>query len=69
MKVDFILTIDVPNSWTINQIKQQVLMDIGSWAGSLPDTDKINDLNRASISINTLTKKRLLKLNASSCFG
>ncbi len=47
MKRQFLVTIDIPESWTIKDVAKQIREDIGSWAGAKSPDDPMHELAKA----------------------
>lgn len=62
MTRQFLVTIDVPDSYTVKELARQIKEDIGSWAGSQHPNDKMYDLAAAKVSVKPIPKKKEIKL-------
>jgi hypothetical protein len=62
MKRQFLVTIDVPSSYTVREVAKQIKEDIGSWAGAQPPYDRMYDLAAAKISVKPIPKKKEIKI-------
>jgi len=62
MKRQFLVTIDVPESYTVKEVAKQIKEDIGSWAGAYYPDDKMYDLAKAKRTVKILPMKRRVQL-------